>query len=421
MKILKHIAISGLALSVLLNPTQTKATSLLSSLTEGLLTKGLRRTTSILKGPGPLFYQDKSFYSTKTTSDLTSRQVSTSGQVYGFGTYDALFKYVLSNEEIAPPFLRAFLPGMNIVSAKRLDDHMNPLQELQNLREFVNKTETNQTALDLVRASNVHVVFQGNETEKARKHDRGTLFLHKVLDHFGDIKNAFPLPRYKGTMDFVCESDKREFAIVEMQVVPQDYWDYRGLAYAAYVFGNQLKKGDHWRDLKKVVAINILGNKDGNKPHWKTPEFVRHYKFQDQTRASRFIDGIELIQYSLANAPQSIEDQAQKDWITYFKRGHVMTKEEVQATIKTPEVLKAFELSELNKLPWRIRAEYDEEDREYDRYSLHTKELVQDGKKEQKEEIALGMLKKDMDVTMISELTGLTEEEIKSLESEKKN
>lgn len=426
MKTLKHIAVSGLALSMLLSPTPTKATSFVTTLAEGLITKGWRRTTSVTGVSRPLFHQSKRGYTKR--SSLPEEHLKP-GQTYGFGTYDSLFKHILSDEEITSPFLRAFLPDMNILSAKRLDDHMNPLLELQNLREFVNKAETNQTALDLVKSSDVHVSFQGKEAEKVQRHDKGTLFLHKILDHFEDIKTAFPLPKYKGSMDFVCEMGQRDFAIVEMQVVPQDYWDNRGLAYAAYVFGNQLKKGDHWRNLKKVIAVNILGDREGNKPHWKTPEFVRHYKFQDQTRVSRFIDGIELIQYSIANAPQDMGNQAQKDWVTYFKRGHWMTKEEVQATIKTPEVLKAFELSELNKLPWEVRKAYEEEDLEYDRYSIHTEEIAQEreekgkieGKKEREKEIALEMLKKDMDITLISELTGLTEDEIRTLDSENKN
>ena len=71
-------------------------------------------------------------------------------------------------------------------------------------------------------------------------------------------------------MDFVCELDNDNgFALVEMQVLPDDSWDTRALAYVAAFYGNQLSKGAEWKDLRKVVGINIsLGGGSDNSTHW---------------------------------------------------------------------------------------------------------------------------------------------------------
>lgn len=67
------------------------------------------------------------------------------GQTYGIATHDALFKHVLSDKHIRPSFFQAFIPGLAITSSKRLDDHMNPLQDFQHLRDFIHRKDTAET------------------------------------------------------------------------------------------------------------------------------------------------------------------------------------------------------------------------------------------------------------------------------------
>ena len=123
-----------------------------------------------------------------------------------------------------------------------------------------------------------------------------------------------------------CELDSGDYALVEMQVVPQNYWDRRALAYAANIYGSQLRKGGKWKDLKKVIYVNILGGGREGKRHWvKDRDFMRHYKFQDQfcQGKKRFIDGIKLIQYSIMNDPTiPLDSQEKKDWLTFFRDAH---------------------------------------------------------------------------------------------------
>ena len=65
-----------------------------------------------------------------------------SHKFFGIGTYDRPFKHILVDEIIQPSFLNAFVPNLTIVSSTRLDDHMNPINQLQPLRDFIHRKET---------------------------------------------------------------------------------------------------------------------------------------------------------------------------------------------------------------------------------------------------------------------------------------
>ena len=91
-----------------------------------------------------------------------------------------------------------------------------------------------------------------------------------------------------------------------------------------------------------MIDINILGGRKDGLKHWKDSptEYMRHYKMQEQLHLpARYIDGIEIIQYSLMHLPQSLEDREKKDWLTFFKEASHMTEENVREKISTPAVL----------------------------------------------------------------------------------
>jgi len=372
------------------------------------------------------------------------------GQVYGIATYDALFKYVLSEDTIRPSFFHAFVPDLTITSSQRLDEHMNPLQELQLLREFIHRKDTSETVSRISAAPGVCLGLVDSSSSDFIKDDEATTFLHEMMGHFEDIKKAFPRAKYDGTMDFVCKLDTGDYAMVEMQVIPQNYWDRRALAYVAAFYGNQLRKGEKWEHhIKKVIGINILGGGKDDRVHWSdTPgQYVRHYKFQEQIHEAvgkRYIDGIELIQYSLMNAPEAppTSDQEKQDWITFFKRGHRMSEDQVREHIKTPAVLEAFDKAMLSRLPASIKRAYDEEDHQFDIYSDYTEKFVAEqvakelakgqaqaiekgkteglleGKKEGLLVAALGMKKLQIPTDQIVKATGLSAAEIDDIKAE---
>lgn len=338
-------------------------------------------------------------------------------QVYTIPTYDAAFKRVLSSDSVRSSFLHAFIPNVVIQSSERLDDHMNPVPKLQLLRQFLHDKGTSDVAKRLSKNGSHAVVVSGAKKLSLKEDRRATAFLNEIVGRFDEIQSSFPPLRFDGSMDFVCRLDSGDYALVEMQVIPENNWDRRALGYVAAFYGNQLNTGGQWKHIRKVIGVNILGGGRGDKVPWRDApdQCMRHCKFEDQLNGKgRFIDGIELIQYSVMNAPM-VDDQEKNDWMTFFQRAHHMTEEDVAARIKTPAVLEAFELAQISKLPAEVRASYEAEDEKYDRYSMHTAEIRQAAEIKGKMEVALKMIKRGHPLHEIAEDTGLSSEDIKSI------
>jgi hypothetical protein len=119
---------------------------------------------------------------------------------------------------------------------------------------------------------------------------------------------------------------------------------------------------------------------------------------------------------------------------SFFREGHCMSEQDVREKIKTPAVLEAFKRAKIKNLPETVREQYKEEDTNYDMYAEHTEQIAQkreeqglqkgleqgleQGRDEEKQKIALGMLKHNLPINTITECTGLFEEEIKKLAKE---
>jgi predicted transposase/invertase (TIGR01784 family) len=349
-------------------------------------------------------------------------------QIYTIPTYDAAFKWVLSSDEVRDSFFHAFLPDLAIETSERIDEHMHPVQGLQLLRNFLQSPVTCATVkrLSSLDARVLVVRHPSDGNGSPVEDENGTAFLRQIVQRFQDIKASFPEPRYEGKMDFACKLSSGGYALVEMQVITEDHWDRRALAYVAAFYGNQLSKGADWKKIRKVVGVNILGGGKQNKVAWPDcpAQFMRHYKLEDQLNGKgRFIDGIELIQYSIMHASTN-GNQEMDDWIMFLKRAHHMTEEEVATRIKTPAVLQAFERAKISGLPVTVRSNYEAEDIAYDRFSEYTAgermaaklEGKHEGKHEGKLEVAKNLVRSGLSLQQIQDFTGLSSEVIKSLE-----
>jgi predicted transposase/invertase (TIGR01784 family) len=197
----------------------------------------------------------------------------------------------------------------------------------------------------------------------SKKH---TNFLSKLVKQFPDIVKAIPKDVYNGSMDFVCKLDTVDYALVETQIIKEDFWDRRALAYVANFYGKQLRRGDEWKDLKKVIGINILGGGiESAYPRAKTDaskQFFKHYKFQEQNNKGhipQFMEGIEIFQYSLFDIPNDLPDE-KREWLNFFRNAHTFNEDDV-AKIKTPAVIAAYERAKLSSLPIEILKDYDKQ------------------------------------------------------------
>jgi hypothetical protein len=287
---------------------------------------------------------------------------STRQQEYGIPTYYALFKYVLEKPSLQPSFFHA-LAGLEVTTVTRIDDQLNPLQELEHLRTFINDDKTVHVVSSLQSKDGISVSHQGKSRE--RVHKRFTKFVESILPDFDDLRRALLSVQYNGPMAFVCKLSNGEYVMVQVQAVSYDFWKMRGLGYVAAFYGKRMRKGKKWKDIKRMICITCREN---GSAHWKGSPTVC------------YVDGIEITQYFLMRPPQSLDDVEQKDWFTFFNKASRMTKEDVREKISTPAVLEAFDRAKLSTLPDRVREKYAEQESEYAQYSIYTQQVFEEGK-----------------------------------------
>lgn len=377
--------------------------------------------------------------SSTTTSEVTSRKRMPSEnigihqplkkQVFARATYDCTAKYVLSDDEIRLDFLKTFVNSA-IASSENLDLSLNPLKTLSNMRELLNHSSNKKFMSWVKNNPNNYKVMEGNEVSQT-----GTNLIRELSKSFDDLVKTFPSEK-DARLDLLCHLSSGEYALVEIQVKKQNFWDNRALAYVSSIYGNQLAVGGKWADLKKVIGVNILGGGPADVRYWeKTDKSYRHYIVQDKHNPAHVINGIELIQYSLGDINWEDEkikgNQNLKDWLEYFKDAH--TKEQIPEHVSSP-IKKAYEKIMLDKFSPDFKKAYDIEADNFENLTEYTnavrnsaqEEIKAESEKKLEEmrsenekkikETASKMLADKMTPETISKYLGLSIEDVKSLQ-----
>lgn len=348
-------------------------------------------------------------------------------QIYSIPTYDATFKYMLSDPSVCLSFLKTFTLKADIQSIERLDEHLRPVQGYQMAQQLINDKRSK----DLIkRISNVQdkdlkIVYKGARKEITIAN--GDWFLSNLSEIYGDILSSFPTPERNSTVDILCVLDSGAYALVEVQVVEQDYWDQRALAYAASVYSRQMRKSDTWDKLQEVICINILGG--GLKSvKWDNAVGFKHYKFKDQNN-DPISSGIEILQYPLyysatvKQASREVDGETQrlalKEWMDFLEHASRKKEKDVEE-IKTEGLKKAYEMIIAKNLPQEVKEANEKQDEEVFKRSARIIEQKEqraraEGEHEKSIEIARKMIVKNMDINEVAEMTGLSVETVKSL------
>jgi len=353
------------------------------------------------------------------SSNLPDDQITFLGeskkmQVFSRPTYDRIAKYILSEDEsVRVDILKAFTGIESLSSAKQVDEHYNPFDAFNRLRELINSYESKTLFEKINNSSTISVSLNG------RKSKSTTEFLKDLANLHKDISSAFPDQRHRSTVDFICKT-AFGYITIEFQVAKQDHWDKRALSYIASIFGNQLRTEDNYGDIKDVIGINLLG--DGSTPYWKDGRFKRDYTFIDQMGSENKIPSLRLIQYSLGdvnlNHKDLKENEHLKQWIEFFKSAH--EKHTIPQSIDE-NVKKAYDMirvDNLKKTHPELLIASDEFFASLTEHDQAVKEKgLEEGMAKANQELAKKLNRKGMDSKEIAELTGLNEEEVLKLKN----
>ncbi len=365
---------------------------------EGLLHDSLHCASRYL--PTVRFFSSTHHCLAKATlpSDGT---IQPQAQTFSYPTFDAAFKYVMKDPVIRLSFLQTFAPDEKITKSVELSEYLNPLQAHHDARAILDHREVKKLMAGISRKKPAHVSL----SLSGKPYADGGKILHALAKGYGKILGAFPRAERNSQVDLLCKTQTGNYTLVELQVIPQNYWDKRALAYAAKVYGDQLKQGDKWGDLKRVIAINILGSGPKAYEHWSTEEIgkgMRHYKFRDE-KGRILEDGIELIQYSIMHINKSSKDVEFREWVDYFDSAHTRTMDYLKV-IKTEAVKQAYRKLLRSNWPKEVNDLYDQQEKDFSRYSDNTKKEIEKGKVEGKIEALKEVTKMIKDGKTVQEI-----------------
>ena len=222
-----------------------------------------------------------------------------------------------------------------------------------------------------------------------------------------------------GVMDLRTELEDGTKCNIEIQLEAQEYENERFLYYWADAYSRQLLKGKEYEELHKTISIIIL---DHEIKELKGIESLdTKWQIRDSKTGKRLLtDYLEIIVVEIPKAKRLYKENEKNkicQWMLFLDNPN---KEEMREIMAENEKIKEAvkELTGMSKdEELRILAELREKGRrdEYARRQYAIKQGLQEGRKEEKKDIAKNMIKLGIDVEIIAKSIGLTIEEIEKI------
>ncbi len=226
-----------------------------------------------------------------------------------------------------------------------------------------------------------------------------------------------------GVLDIKVEIDEQTICDVEMQVKDEYNVDKRSLKYAANLIEMQLKIGDQYTKLKKVIVINILKFNFYKRNGY---HHIAHMKFEE-------INQNEYVDMGFIDEDELATDDIEMHFIELpkFKKKNPETATKLEQWLwliegEGEKIKMAKSKNEKIKEAINLIKEVSMDDKEWQMYESRQRWIAdiktdmicakEEGAKAKSLEIAKKMLKKELPIDMICEITQLTKEEIEKIE-----
>ena len=236
------------------------------------------------------------------------------------------------------------------------------------------------------------------------------------------ILNPFNLTKYldgkESIVDVKCITKDNQTVIIEIQLQGNQYFIRRSLYYWANSYSSLLNKSENYTKLSPVISINVLDFTLFNDiKDFHSCYLLKEIKHNKILTDHCMLHYIELPKFNLNNDKEKLSS-----WIKFFK-GENMSNlikennifEEVekrcQSFIDSDPLINAYRKKEWNEYFYKDMMNVEREE--------GIKEGIEKGKlegiKERNYSIAKNLKKAGSDIKFISEITGLTIDEINKL------
>ena len=222
----------------------------------------------------------------------------------------------------------------------------------------------------------------------------------------------------KVIFDLFCENEKGEKFIVELQKVKQKYFKDRSLFYSTFPIQEQAIVGTDWDfKLNSVYFIGVLDFVFDDKD--KDKSIVTEVKLLDTKNNKVFYDKLTFIYLQMPNF-----NKKESELKNHFEKW-LFALRYLQNLQKRPKALqekifeKLFKIAEIAKFNPDERMDYEESVKIYRDLKNSIDTAREEGGEKRDIEIAMNLLRMNMPIESIIEVTGLTMEELLKLKGEK--
>lgn len=228
----------------------------------------------------------------------------------------------------------------------------------------------------------------------------------------------------RAVFDAYCENEQGEKILIEMQKAEQQFFKDRSLYYSTFPIREQGRKGEWNYELKAVYVISVL-----NFTFDDSDSEYYHHKVQlmDVHTGKIFYDKLTFVYLEMPKFMKSeneLETMFDK-WLFVLRNlSRLMQR---PAALQERVFVKLFETAEIAKFTKEQYEEYEESLKVYRDWKNTIDTAVNkaenkgraegraEGEKQKQIEIAFNMKNRGMGIDVISEVTGLSEYELKKL------
>ena len=229
----------------------------------------------------------------------------------------------------------------------------------------------------------------------------------------------------KAIFDLYCTNEKGEKFIVELQKTKQKFFKDRTVYYSTFPIREQAVVGSDWNfELKKVYMIAIL-DFVFDEDEADTDKFRYDIKLTDIETKKVFYDKLMFIYLEMPKFKKTVDELETRfdKWLFVLKNLHKLDR--IPDKLREKIFLKLFETAEIAKFTPQEYQQYEDSLKYYRdlKNSLDNarEEGREEGREERNIEIAKEMLNKGFDISTISEITGLSRDEIEKLKKTNNN
>ncbi len=227
----------------------------------------------------------------------------------------------------------------------------------------------------------------------------------------------------KAIFDLYCTNEKGEKFIVELQKSKQKFFKDRTIYYTTFPIQEQAQKGSIWDfELSKVYTVAILDFVFDEDKEEKD-KYRYDVKLTDIETNKVFYDKLMFIYLEMPKfnkTEKELETRFDK-WLFVLKNLHKLDR--IPNDLRESIFEKLFETAEIARFSPKEHQAYEDSLKYYRdlKNSFDTAKeegKIQgkvEGRIEEKKETAIKMLEKGLEVTLIAEITGLTEQEVEHL------